>query len=493
MPASLAISAQIRRKRLRGPNSKPIPARMLEGSPNSLAYAALFAWPLISVILFVQLPVEKAAIWSLFGGWLLLPSATVVNPPLVPPLDKFSIPAVSTFLLCCMKGSQLPAPKRSMLIYALATVWTFAPLLSSLNNSYEIQIGDRSLPGFYPPNALKIGFDNLIRLLPFFIGMRFLSTDRSRALLLKALPSAALFYSVPMLFEVRMSPQLHKWVYGFFPHSFVQQYRDGGFRPVVFMGHGLEVALFTSLAVMACLVMRRAKWQIFRQPASLAAGYLAVVLVFCKTWGANIYLIIAAPILWFTRPRTWVRISIVLTLLVCAYPVLRNYDIVPVHRIMDLANSINPARAASFNVRVKNEDILLDKANQKPFFGWGADGRNRVYEAVTGEDISVTDGEWIITYGSWGWVGYLSYFGLFAAAMFIARRGVRGPVTENSVAIGGLSLLAAINVADLIPNASLLPFSYLAAGSVAAGVHVRATKKFARRPVKTEEPAPVPA
>jgi hypothetical protein len=41
------------------------------------------------------------------------------------------------------------------------------------------------------------------------------------------------------LYEVVMSPRLHRIVYGFHPHSFGQAKRGGGWRPVVFMHHGL--------------------------------------------------------------------------------------------------------------------------------------------------------------------------------------------------------------------------------------------------------------
>jgi hypothetical protein len=440
--------------------------------------------------MFLKLPLEKAAIWSLLMGWLLLPSGMVVNPPLLPPLDRDSIPAMSTFLLCCMKGSEAPAPRRSAVIYLLALTWVIAPLFASLGNSYEIQIGNRSLPGFYPLDASKIALDNLITLAPFFVGMRYLSTDSARASLLKALPAAALFYSIPMLFEIRMSPQLHRWVYGFHPHSFQQQVRDGGFRPVVFLGHGLVVALFMCMAVIAAIAIARARWQIFRKPASWVAAYLAVMLLLCKTLGATIYVIIAGPLVWFTSPRTWVRVSVVISLVVCAYPLLRTYDIVPVHRVLAAANSFDPERAASFKTRITNEDRLLARGNEKPFFGWGAWGRNRVYDQGTGEDISITDGGWIMQFGAWGWLGYLSYFGLFAASVLRSRRAVRGPVTRTSSAVGGLSLLVAGNLFDMVPNASLLPFTYLAAGSIAGAVRVRATNRN-RRLVQKREPVVV--
>ena len=44
--------------------------------------------------------------------------------------------------------------------------------------------------------------------------------------------------------EVRMSPQLHSSMYGFRPFRFDQAYRWGGYRPSVFMQHGIALGLF---------------------------------------------------------------------------------------------------------------------------------------------------------------------------------------------------------------------------------------------------------
>jgi hypothetical protein len=399
----LRRSARIRAKAIEAIGSKPYSPLRLTAStdwsatlPNSFAYFALFAWPAVCILLFVLLPVEAAAIWSMLAGYLLLPSATVVKVDLLPPLDKFSIPAITTFLLCWMKGTQSPAPRRSLLIYGFALAFVVSPIFTSLDNSYELQIGNRSIPGFYPFDGVKLAARNLFTLAPFFVGMRFLSSDDGRAQLLKSLPAAALLYSVPMLFEVRMSPQLHSWVYGFFPHSFVQQMRWGGFRPVVFLKHGLEVALFASMAVTGAVIAVRARWSVLRIPAGAVAGYLAVVLVLCKSMASIVYAAVAAPLVLFTSPRTWVRVACAMLLLVCAYPMLRSYNLVPVHQISAAANNISAERSSSFQTRVDNEDILLARANQKPLFGWGTWGRNRVYDTASGDDLSITDGEWII-------------------------------------------------------------------------------------------------
>ena len=99
----------------------------------------------------------------------------------------------------------------------------------------------------------------------------------------------------------------------------------------------------------------------------------------CKSAASLIYAIVAAPLVLFTTPKTWVKVACVLLLLVSAYPMLRTYDIVPVRHIVEAANSISPERKSRFEYRIENEDKLLAKANQKPFFGWGTWGRNRVY------------------------------------------------------------------------------------------------------------------
>jgi len=447
---------------------------------------ALFSWPAVCVVLFLLLPLEAAAIWSLLGGYLLLPSGATFDVALLPPLDKYSIPATTTILLCWMKGTQAPPPSRTSLIYFLAAVFVLSPLVTSIDNSYELLVVDRSIPGFYPLDGAKMALHNLITLAPFIVGMRFLSSDKSRALLLKSLLIAALLYSVPMLWEIRFSPQLHRLVYGFTSTSFNQTVRGGGYRPVVFLFTGLEVALFASMAFIGALVAIRAKWRALRLPTGAVAAFLGVMLVLCKTMGAFIYAGVAAPLVLFTRPRVWVNVACAIVLIVCAYPALRSADIVPVHRIAELATTISPERSSSFLTRVDNEDKLLAKANQKPLGGWGTWGRNRIYDKESGGDVTITDGEWIILYSGFGWLGYLSMFGLFALSAIRARTAVSGPPTQPVIILAGLCLLFGMNILDLVPNANLTPLTFLMAGSIAGALPARA----ARRSRGTSKPQP---
>lgn len=75
-------------------------------------------------------------------------------------------------------------------------------------------------------------------------------------------------------------------------------------------------------------------------------------------------------------------------------------------------------RAASLQFLIENENILSEKARKKGIFGWAGWGRSRVY-GKTGEDISVTDGLWIIVFGQYGIVGLIELL-----AMMIQPLGI---------------------------------------------------------------------
>ena len=67
--------------------------------PNPIAYLMLLIWPFICLALFRNLPLQRALIWSILGGYLFLPPLAEFNLPLVPGLDKVSIPNLSVLLI----------------------------------------------------------------------------------------------------------------------------------------------------------------------------------------------------------------------------------------------------------------------------------------------------------------------------------------------------------------------------------------------------------
>jgi hypothetical protein len=273
---------------------------------------------------------------------------------------------------------------------------------------------------------------------------------------------AALGYSLLMLVEIRLSPQLHNWIYGFLPSRFDQQMRGGGFRPVVFLGHGLLVAFFTSLAFVAAVYLAKRRAEVFGLSAWFWAAYLAGILVLCRSLGPLMLSSAAVCVMLLVRRGGVQLICALAAIALLAYPMLRGADIVPVQALADQVAAANEERAASFQTRIDNEDSLLARANQRPVFGWGGYGRNRVFDENTGKDLSITDGTWIIIIGTYGWAGYISAFGLLCLPMVAAwRRG-----EQLSAASAALSLILAVNLLDLLPNSSLSPMTWLFAGSL---------------------------
>jgi len=288
-----------------------------------------------------------------------------------------------------------------------------------------------------------------------------------------------LLYSLPMLWELRFSPQLNRIVYGFQQSDFLNAVRWGGYRPMVFLDQGLELALLVSMALIAACTLARCRIKLLRLRSWFAVSYLVPQLVFCKTLGAGIYAIVLAPLALFARPATSIKVASVIMLIVCSYPAVRT--VVPVERVLGAAKQVSENRAESLATRLKNESILMGKANQKPLFGWGGWGRNRVYNAAYSKDITITDGGWIITFGTFGWFGYLGLFGMFAIPVLRLNRLVKQLDREDALIAAGLALILTANIADMVPNANLMPLTFVLAGAIARrAVAVRSARTSAR-------------
>lgn len=453
--------------------------------PNPIAYLALILWPVVAVILYRRLPLERAVIWSVLGAYLILPPAVAIDFPLIPQLDKVSIPSTVAFLIpALMLGHRIPMFPRSPLARVLVVLFLATPIASVLTNGDPIWFARGGLPGLRMHDTIGTVMLQMIELVPFLLGLRFLRSEAAQRELLVALVIAGLVYSIPMLIEVRMSPQVNTWVYGFFQHDdFSQMMRGDGFRPIVFLYHGLWVAFLTFMTLIAAVALWR--WP---PPGSsrarylMASGYLAALLVLCKSAAVLIYAAAALPLTRFASVRTHLRLAALLGLIAVSYPLLRGAGLVPVDQIVAQAEAINEDRARSVAFRFANEESLLAHARQRPLFGWGPWGRNQLYDTWSGEMISVSDGRWIIVIGMFGWSGYLAEFGLLALPLLVlARRSFGRGGDAIPVHAGPLALILGFNMIDMLPNATLIPFTWLIAGALLGLVEERAADP-ARRP-----------
>jgi hypothetical protein len=436
--------------------------------PNVLAYVALLIWPLVALCLYARLSVGQATLWTILGGYLLLPVGTGIKLEMVPAFDKQSIPSISALIGCTVfAGRSLKFFRGFGIAEVLILLLLIGPFITSMLNTDPIITGGAVLPGVGAYDAGSAALAQFIFILPFFIGRQFLRNPEDNADVLRIMVIAGIGYSLLILLEVRMSPQLHTWIYGYFPSSFGQEIRGGGFRPVVFLGHGLYVAFFAMTTSVAAAALWRTRTRISRwQPGGVTA-YLSVVVLLCKTMSALVYGAILVPLVRWANPRVQLRVASVLVLLALTYPMLRVADLVPTTSILETARAVSADRAQSLEVRFDQENQLLEHAWQRPWFGWGRFGRNRVYNGYEGRDSSITDGTWIITMGVFGLVGFFAEFGLLALSVLRAARALKFAQTkQESAYMAALALIVAINIIDLLPNSSLTPWTWLLAGAL---------------------------
>ena len=451
---------------------------------NSIALLALLGWPLVIVAMFRIFSIERALIWSILGAYMFLPQLSSIDLPVIPALNKETIPNLMAFAMCMATLGKRPDlipeswPGRIVL-----TMFIISPAVTVLNNTDPVFFGrdqfgtltivdtnaleSWGLPGMRPYDSASALAQQIFLMLPFFLARTILRTEAAIREILFALLIAAALYALPMLFEVRMSPQLHTRVYGFFQHDFIQAMRAGGFRPFVFMPHGLWVAFFAFMCVMAAAAWLRMapRGDKLRWVFVLIGCFGLVVL--CKSLGPIMFTVVFVPVVLFFTVRLQLAIAALLAFLVIGYPILRGAGLVPTTAILAKINSFNPDRAQSLEYRLTNEERILNHTAERPFFGWGGWGRFMVYDQETGRSETVVDGQWAIVIGHYGWLGYLGMFGLLALPIWsLWWHGRKATAPPVPVAVTALTLVLAVNMVDLLPNATLIPFTWLIAGAL---------------------------
>ncbi|CUH79393.1 hypothetical protein [Tropicibacter naphthalenivorans] len=437
--------------------------------PNPIAYLALALWPLVVAVLFGRMRPDRALVYALMLGYLFLPEPPAVfDPPLMPPLNKYNMPAFAAFVISLWRfgdqGSWLP---QSGVGKALLFTFVLSPVMTVLTNEEPVFFGQVGLPGLRAKDAVALVLQQFLMILPFLLARKHLATGGSLRELAKALMVGGLVYSVLMLIEIRLSPQLNLWVYGYYQHYFAQSIRFGGYRPVVFLYHGLWVAFFTMTAVVAAFGLWRSESGHDRAKLLMAALYLFVILVLAKSLGSLIFALVAVPAVVLLPLRGQLRVALVIGVLALGYPLAKGAHIVPEGYLIAQAAAIDQDRAGSIEFRFDNENTLLERAYLKPVFGWGSWGRNHILDPISGQILTVTDGRWIVTLGTYGWVGFLSEFGLLLLPLVLISREVMARKGENvSLLVGPLAILLAINVSDMIPNGTMTPITWLLVGAL---------------------------
>lgn len=439
--------------------------------PNVVASLALILWPIASVILYRALPPGRALIGCLLIGYLFLPPPPAgFDFPLMPPLNKETIPSLMVIILSlAMYRGRIEIIPQSITLRILLGVFIFSPFATVLTNQDPVFYGQVGLPGLRIREAVALTVQQSVLVAPFLLARAFLKSEADQRDILLALFLGGMLYSLPMLLEVRLSPQLNIWIYGYFQHNFEQMIRGDGFRPIVFLYHGLWVAFFAMMSVLSAVALVRAEPRNSKAFYAVSALYLMLVLILCKSLGSLLYALCGVPLVLLAGRRLMLHVAVVLAFVSIAYPMLKSVDAVPQEELLQVAAQIDAERSNSLRVRFDNEDILVERAYAKPLFGWGIWGRNHLLDEVSGRILTITDGRWIIVIGVFGWIGFLAEFGLLTVPVFLMwRKGAFADPIGLSPYVGPVALLLSINCIDLIPNATVTPLTWMMAGALMA-------------------------
>ncbi len=431
-----------------------------------VAWFALLTWPVLALIFFRTMSQPAALTLTIVGGYLLLPEQVHYKVPGLPAFGKGTITLLAAFV-----GSAIGRPSegprgflpRSLMGIVLLGLLMVGIIGTHMTNGNPIFLERRVLPPL-PISDIPVSLiELLVLMLPFLLARRHLATEEAQASALKVFVGLGVFYSLLALFEIRMSPQLNNWIYGFFPHSFAQHIRGSGFRPLVFLNHGLWLSIFMAMATLAAIgLSKAAKDGQQKLIYAVIAFWLYMTLFLTKSLGAFLITTLLTTG-WLFLPRHILKVGLVSCLIiVLTYPVLRTLDLVPVDKAVSLAQAIDEDRAGSLEFRVLNENALLDHARARPIFGWGLFGRNLAVEIEGIRGGVVPDGYWVIAIGKGGYFQYFSEFGLMAlGALALLFRGGLGPMTLTMI------VLLTANMIDLLPNATLTTVTWLFAGALA--------------------------
>jgi len=459
---------------------------------STIAQVVLGAFiPLAIGLFFVMRPLTAALAVALCGD-LFLPVGAFFHIPGLPYLDKQNLPYVCILVGClfsCPKRvTKLPKEKWFVLVSLFAIL---SGIITGYNNGDTFPCG---ITGAVEAHAMSIrdgvamGLLGFIQYcLTFYLGYTLVRGMEDIDKVLIAFGVAGIAYTPLAIYELRMSPQIHALVYGYGLGAFNQGVRWGGYRPTVFMPHGLALARFFMVATLALFVVAKTRRRILGVPTSLLFWFQALVLVLCKSVGAIVMTVAGVLLLALVKPRRQLLVASVLAVVTLLYPLLRTTQLFPVADFLNAAGSLEDERKESLAFRFANEDILLAHAAKRIGFGWGTYGRNLVCNDA-GINITVTDGFWIIVLGQAGLAGFLISFGVLVLPSLLARRRLRDHGSgRQKRQLAGFTLILVLATVDLIPNGLWCLYPFFLAGAL-----TRCLRELEPADLETQAHRPVP-
>lgn len=420
---------------------------------NAMVPITLFGWIPICLAIFLILTPRRAVAVALIGGWLFLPEYTY-HMAGIPDYSKATAIAVGLLLGIAFFDPKPLLHFRPGLIDIPIFLWCLVPLASSVSNVLGVYDGISSIIG----HTVQFG-------VPWLVGRIYFCDRAGLNALAVGIFVGGLVYMPFVLFEVRMSPSLHLHIYGYHQHAFIQTYRMGGWRPMVFLEHGLALGMWMTASLICgyWLSHTKARKEIMGLPIQPAVVALAVTTVLCRSAGALGLLAVGMALIIFCN---WIRSVLPLLAVSASIPSYLYARIALDWRadpIINLAIRINRFRGNSLAGRIRADAIIAEHAKERLFFGWGGWNRFRL-----GTGPVLPDTMWAITFGQNGLVGLAALYLTVLLPPTFALWGIRRARLNHPALAGtvALSVIVLLWLCDTMSNRMVSPVYLCAAGGL---------------------------
>jgi hypothetical protein len=372
-----------------------------------VAQAALIAWILISMSLFALMKPLRAFVLTYVIGILFLPVA-VGHGDAVEGAIVFSqsvrIEKVVACNLGVLFGTLLFAPQ---VLRRYRFHWMDVALVGVALG----QIMTSMVNGLGPKDGISVAFGMIRDYVPLVIFARlYLTSVNDVYVAMRAIVGGAFIYSAICVLEWRLSPQFHRWVYGYAQHDFIQHMREGHFRAMGFLRHGIEVSTFMGggLAMAVWLWYKKLFKPLWGMvPVEVVIGAVAIGLFATMTLSGITESLVAIGLLGvflLTRSK-WV--FVVLPIVAIVYMSARYTEALSEGRILSTVSMVVPEpRLESLKYRLTSEEYNLRGMNHDLLFGRSP--QFAVYQDQYGRMWAV-DAWWLIQ---------ITFFGLYCVALW---------------------------------------------------------------------------
>ncbi|MEM9373693.1 MAG: hypothetical protein AAGA55_08610 [Planctomycetota bacterium] len=427
---------------------------------NSLGIILLFANLLFAPMLVMLIKGVRGIVLAFAIPWLVLSPRAGVNLPGLPMFTKDQAVSLGVLFGVLLFRGDIVRRIRLKPVDVFVLAWLCSASISSLTN------------GLGPWDAMSEFYGRaVIWGVPYFIGRAMIRTLEDVRQCAIGVIIAGLIAAPLCLIEIRLSPQLHKWVYGIHAAPFHMSLRLGAYRPTLMFRHGIEVGSWMACASIVALwfAVIAGRQRFLSAPAMLHAALVLGVTVLCRSLGSLVLLFGSSCVALFTRAT---RLRIALVLLVLATPCYIGVRITGMWSPDLIADTVeryvDADRAASMRARTYQEEELGAKAARRRAFGWGGHNRFRVFDDQ-GDATTAVDALWLIAYGKNGVFGLIGLYGMvcFPALMILRRTPARLLIHQRMAGVVGLLLAVMIATGDSLQNAFFSPLMTLSAGVLA--------------------------